>query len=670
MTWKTADTNGGSKLPHTAALLPQAIRSYYVAAIGLLAVCLFVLGFGRLAQAQSPAYIERPTVLLKLGYQHKDEQRVTAGGQEQEEVTTTLRERLEVYTGGWIYHPGLLNYRLGLQPEWRQENQEEQITGVEQDTDTTFLGYFIDSTFLQYRPYTVKFYSGRSRNEFDSTLAPSHITETELTRLSLLLKHKLLPTTLTYERNKTDFENFFSSTYLSDIYRIETNHENDRSRSQFRAELLKQEREVNESRTELDRRLVSFINAFDFTENWRLSSYLYWSDSDSDFIDQEIITWSERLNVDHRKNLRSEYRFRWDQRDQEDFESDRYYLFGGLTHDWRDRLTTDLNASMDQNTFTGGEINFYQTNLDFHYRRPIPGGTWTLTNGYGYRYEDNNVEADTIRIIGEPYVVESDNFLNNINILDSTIEVRDENQVLLTLGPDYNIVEVGDLVAIIPGASDAIELGSQVFVTYEYLPQLPFTSGTGMFRLGTELNFWQRWRLYYNFFRAKENLMSGVKPTDLQDDTIHRLGTEYKWQWTTTTLEYEDRDTTVSPLTRWRFRERLAFHIQPRMSLSLTGQYQETDLVENDDLLKSLYFSGLFRWQLRRRTDFDVNAYWRRIEGNFQNTRSNGIVSRLTWRYGDWLAIARAEWLDEEDEFIGQSRERQLVRFDIERRFW
>ncbi len=71
-----------------------------------------------------------------------------------------FREQMGVKTSGWLYHPAMLDFRIGLQPEW---NQVIERHGDEKSKSASLYltGYDFDAVFLRRRPVTFSFFAQR-----------------------------------------------------------------------------------------------------------------------------------------------------------------------------------------------------------------------------------------------------------------------------------------------------------------------------------------------------------------------------------------------------------------------------------------------------------------------------------------------------------------------------
>ena len=176
-------------------------------------------------------------------------------------------------------------------------------------------------------------------------------------------------------------------------------------------------------------------------------------------------------------------------------------------------------------------------------------------------------------------------------------------------------------------------------------------------------------RLHYNFSRIKEDLISGTRPSDLSNDRIQRVGANLHWRWSSTTADYELRDTVRTPLERVRFQQTFAFRVTRSLSFGLSAAYAETDFKEDGSDTRTVGFAGNLRWNLGRWGQFEVDAYSRDIDGESQETESDGLISMWSVRYGDWNGYVRYEKIDETDSLTAQDRDRRLVTVHIARLF-
>jgi hypothetical protein len=623
------------------------------------------------AAADVDYLIERPIVTMNLEYQDKEENRSGPSVDTRNEQTTSFWQRLEVQSRGWFYHPDLLLFSFGLEPLWKQQDTAASDS-FSRDDDDTFLGYYLDAQVLRQKRHSFKLFLRQSRNEFNSTLSPDNITETDIARAVWLINSKLLPTTVTLESNDTNFSDFFSTRDNSDILRLETKHRSEKHQFNFLSEYVDQFRQIDVQSFDIDRFMTNINSNYSFSDQTRLTSTIFSLNSDSELSDSKSFLWSERLMLQHRPNLRSEYTARFDSRENDNFRSETRYLSGALEHQLYENLTTRIELYSSNDDFDNGEIDIGEADLDLRYVREIPIGMLSITGGYAYRIEDNNIDAESSQVLNEPHTLSgtSPEFLSRSRIDPNSVIVSDATKAVTYVeGIDYVLSIVGDSVGIERSIFGGIADGETVLVDYIFATQAPFEADRRAGRVGVNLNLWRTLRLYYNFNRIEESLISGTRPTDLSDDRITRAGASLRWRWSTTTADYEMRDTVRTPLTRKRLQQSFAFRMNRSLSFGVSASYSETDFREIGSDSRSIGFSGNLRWNMGRWGRFEIDAFSRDIDGESQKTRSNGLISMWSIRYGDWSGFVRFEDLDESDDLTIQTRDRRLITIHVSRIF-
>jgi hypothetical protein len=615
--------------------------------------------------------VERPVIKLSLEYQKKDETRSAPDIGLRSEQTDTFWQRLELESRGWLYHPDLLLFSFGLEPQWKQQDTAASDAFFRSDNDN-FLGYFLDAHVLRQKSHSFKLFLRQSRNEFNSTLSPDNVSETDIARTVWIIKNKLFPTTVTVEKNDTNFDDFFSSRDDSNIFRIESKYVSDKHQLNLLSEYVDQLREIDVQRIDSKRSLLNMNSHYMFSDSTRLTSTIFSLDSQSDVSDSRSFLWSERLMLQHRPKLRSEYNARFDSRKNNNFHSDTQFLSGALEHQLYENLTTRIDLYTSRDDFDNGEIDVSEADLDLRYRRMIPVGMLAITGGYAYRVEDNNIDATSSQILNESHVLvgTAQEFLAKSNIDVSSVIVTDITKTTIYVqGIDYFLGVVGESVVIERGLFGGISDGETVLVDYVFATQSPFKSDRRSARFGINLDLWQILQLHYNFSRVKEDLISGIRPSDLADDRIQRVGASLRWRWSTTTAEYERRETIRTPLTRRLIQQAFVFRMSRAMSFGASASYSETDFKDTGSDTQTVGIAGNLRWDMGRWGRFEVEAFSRDIDGESQQIKSSGLISRWSVRYGDWSGFVRYEDIDEMDDLTLQFRDRRLVTVHISRTF-
>lgn len=624
------------------------------------------------AGAEQYFSLEWPDVVVESIVEYEDEDRITRGS-EFEEKTWTFAEEAEISTRGWVYHPALMIFSLDLTPRFRHQTTDTTGSVAAREDDTIFFGYAFDTTIFQFKPYTLDLSSSRSRSEFDSALSPDSVTETALDRGQLRLRYEPLPTTFTVERRETDFEGFNTFTDTTLRANATSRHESDESDTRLEIEYSEQGRKSQFSSFDTQRTLANASNLYKFGDRVRLWSNARAIQTTSDTRDTINLSLSENLDWEIESNLKNNSRLVVSHHEDDEFFSRTVTGSNILTHRLYENLTTAFSTKASRKDFTNGSGNSYGGALDFSYRRRIPWGYVTLTNGYGAELEDDRTNAAFRDVRDESLSLQGTNlvFLSNEDIDVDTIVVTDlTGLIVFAEGVDYVVAQFGDSVAIQrAGVGSSIPDNSSVLVDYRFQSQGPVKFWTARTHVGGRLDLWNSLRLFYNRTNTEDRLISGTPSGELADDTIQRAGAELTWRWSRTEFEWEDRDTTRAPLTRIRFTEALSFQPWRQLSLGLGASYAETTLKETDDESREYGASATARWQPFRHGQFLVRAFSRQTRGDIQETDDIGLDARFRWRYGLWSGTLSYILEREEDLRDDQKRNRQLVLVTVKRKF-
>ncbi len=396
-------------------------------------------------------------------------------------------------------------------------------------------------------------------------------------------------------------------------------------------------------------------------------------DSQSSEVDSSAYFFVERLLVEHRPNLRSDHELRFDLRENAGSDSSTTQFSTSLQHLLYENLTTTAAAQVSRDDFENGQIDVAEVSLDLRYTRRIPIGRINANSGYRYRFENNDFDSrlgfrtdEVVNVSGFDALL-----LAEINIDVNTIVVTDATaSIVYVEGLDYVITTIGNSVAIEPTLLGGIVDAQQLLVDYNFTTQSPFKTDRNQVFFGTSLDLWRVLRVFYNINSSKENLRSGLRPSDLVDDTIQRYGATLRYRWSTTRVEVEDRDTVRAPLERFRASESLFFQTTDRMSLGLAASYTDTNFKEEDGSdTTSVDLSANFRWNMGAWGRIETRAFSKEVDGDSQQTEYRGLVGLWGWRYGDWTGSVRYETIDETDDLTFQSRNRDVFTVNIMRLF-
>lgn len=616
-----------------------------------------------------PFLISRPVTTAFFSYSDEHEDRSGPFVNLTKE-THTAKQKLDIKTKGWIYHPALMIFTLGLRPEFKQQTLEADTEYGSED-DTNFLGYSLDTSILQYKPYTLNLFAQKSRSDIARSLAADSATESSTYRANLLLKYQPFPTGITVERRNTLTNDLFRTQERSDSVRIDSRHKTERSKSTLLYENSSQDRSIDDFSYTNERDTLTLSNLFKVSDKSNLNTLFLYNDNSSQLFENTTTTLSSNLSVDHRENLSTYYNVRIEDRDEQGFHYHTKTVSARLSHLLYENLRTTLGANASNSDLTGGEVDRYGANLNFQYSRRIPWGVLSLNYGYTHNIEDDKRVEVFSELSNEPITLNSTvpEFLNNTNVDNASIVVTDTTGgIIYVEGVDYIVTTIGTSVIITRTLFGGIGDGQQVLVNYRFIPEPPAKTSHVTNTYGGRLKLWKNLTLFYQRTHVKEKHLSGTPPSELTDDTITRTGGQFVWKWSTTRVEWEDRDTKRTPYQRLTVVESLHFRPQRNLSFGVSASYNELKLKDTGEVSKGEGSNANLRWNIGTGS-FSINAYTQKNKGVSQRSTNTGLISVYQWRFGAWNPSLRYSYINETNDISGDTRKRNALYFQIQRQF-
>lgn len=635
------------------AVLPQAVQAAYR---------------GRLY------YMDRPKLGLDLSYRLDSEERSSPFNKTKLE-THVLSERIELETEGWVYHPAMALYTLSLAPEFRQ-TRERPEPGRDNDQDSTLLDYGIDVTLLPYKPYTLDLYARRQNTELTSSLAPVTEVDSESYGGSLKLKYKVLPTILSYDHSIIDQTGFYESHEVRDEARLNMRHDRQSNDTQANLSYQKVDRTASGQTTNTESLFGSLFNSYRILPDNRmvLNSLASYRETDTNLIESSGVLVSETLNWRHSKRLSSNYNLQYSKDEFAGQSLDQTMASAGLSHFLYENLTT--SASVDAGSSSRGE-DYYGGNVNFDYQRRIPWGMVYANMGHNYRVTTRSEGGLPTPVLAERHPIGRGllTVLNNLNVDRSypVIVTNADGSITYDEGLDYTLVTVGmeTRIEAVPFGRLDVLVPITIAVTYTYQSNPPYDDALYTQTYGIGLHLWSAWRINYRYSHSKQDLLDGIPPPVLNEDTTHSADTELVWKWSTTRALFEDSErNSGASMRRWRVEETVTFQPWARTFLSASAYYGETEQKDNDARDTFHGLRGELQWMPTSRSRYKLEALYAVMEGTSVDTIDQGVAATWEWSLGIWKADASYRFLNQEDRNIGQTRDRHTVFVSIRRSLW
>jgi hypothetical protein len=616
-------------------------------------------------------FIERPQLALDLSYNFESEER-EGPFIATKNTSHAWKERVDLQTAGWGYHPAFLTYTVGLSPEWEQLIEKPE-PGSRRASDSFLLGYSLDLTFFPYKPVTLTLFGRRRRTELTSSLATRSETGSDTYGATLMLKNRTLPTTLAYVHTTANQTGFFDSEESRDEFRLQTRHEEKSNDTNLNAAYTAQDRTTPGTRTRTENFSGGAQNIYRITPDRRmlLNSGLTHRWSESDLHRSSGVSLSESLGWRHSKDFSTNYQLTHSSDSSGNTRVDTTSASAGLSHRLYENLAT--SASGRGSRTSRGE-NIYGGNLDFGYQRRIPWGMLYAGTEHDYTVTTRSVGAEFLPVIDEAHVLRTGDvtLLGNRNVeLSSIVVTSADRSVVYLPDTDYRIEVLGTSVRISRTPFGAIADGQTVLVNYTYLSNPAFDDATYARSYGVGLYLWSTWRISYRYSRSEQDFLSGIPPDILNETTTQVMDTDLAWRWTATRMTWEDTDSTTGvSLTRWRASENLSFRPVDDVSFGLSGYYGETTLKETNGGETFFGFGSELQWRSSTWSKMSIESSYAKTDGTSNQTVDRAAAARLEWFYGIWSGEFSYRFLNEEDRTSDQSRNRHSAYAAIKRRLY
>jgi hypothetical protein len=622
--------------------------------------------------------VARPRLGLGLSYDFEEERRGEPGSQTRD-TSNEFRQRLELETNGWIYHPALCKYSLRFVPEWIQTLREADPG--ENSTDTSFQPlYAIDAFFLEPKPYTLHGFAERREIRLRSAFSQVSDTTIDTYGGDLRLKYQVLPTFFKYTHTDTDQSGFFESNGNRDDFQLSSSHAASNSSTNLSALYTDNEQTNNGATTKVKTVDGNLGNEYNFVVDRTkklLSSLSYrWSEttlSDGSSSDASFFQIRENLFWRYTPKLYTDYLLSYQKSDTDGFDRDTTTLRARMQHLLYENLTTTAEVGAILNDTSAGRENIYDTGLNLIYQRAIPWGNVTLNADFDYVFTDRSgFDESVIQVNDEPHVLTTGvvTLLDNENVSTNTIVVTDvTGTIVYSVNVDYTIAQVGNFTRISRTTVGAIANGQTVLVDYQYTSDPTFDDTIFNQAYGIQFYLWNALTLAYRFRNANQHIVSGPHPDNPIDDTAHTAEIRLNLGWSDTRLNFEDTDRSSGiSTTTWVASQ--TFRLRPvrRFFADVTGSYGMTDFKDTHQTQDQYGLSGRLFWTPTGWCRFRAEGFWNKISGDVQHTTDSSLSAGVEFSYRIWSGGIFYYFDDSKVEQA--SRKRQAVRVEILRILW
>lgn len=604
------------------------------------------------------------------------------GTQEFRWSDTFFKEKLTLFSTGYVYHPRFLLYRASVTGLVSQERYDTSLVPAEEWRPDDGFEYDFNLHFLREHPYNLTLYARRYEPLFterfagrDNSIATSNGADFRYRRKPYFFHALYSDDTLqsgalksTVERLGVDgeyYKQFQGADHLSVTATFKP--------SRF-------ERSTGLEGTNREASLGNLLAFGRYRLESNLSSNLFeQEDLRSRRFESEQFIWRERLDVQLPAGFRGELAYRHQKGENRfpDASAGEARVISNLTrnlhallsHQLFESLTSSYRFSRNEQDSAAGESVATGHQLAFAYDKTIPGGRLLLGANFGASDIDSFGQGD---IVDEPHpgtAVPGTFTLAEANVEPASIVVYARSPVspfetvALQQGLHFVVEALGNTLEI-----QILSLPPEFPVPGSYDFFASYSLAAGTFSLKTRSQglsasvqlFDELLTPYVSYSKVEARVESGLYPGAVPDSTTTTAGLLFRWRALRARGEYREVEWEVSPYSLWlgelqytgaltrstRFHGTLS-HRRWEFPEGRSGSAAALGLpeIQTTDMVAADLQQKLFR----RRLLLSVGGSYSESQSSF-DSRSHSLNASLSWKLGRTDFSAGATIYDTEAE--------------------
>ena len=495
-------------------------------------------------------------------------------------------------TSGSIYHPNLLTFDLDGDLGWGWDRSTSTSSGTSQtQKGSQFVNrYLTQVNLLETKPYNASFFAAGDHTHEDYGSFDSFTVDSSRYggRVNWDNSTFSLNTDFGY-RNESN-SGFTGTSEISETYfnfvgiqkrpsglTTLTYHIN-----QFDNTLNSSNSPSSTTSTSLNQS-VGLSDSESFGQRKQINATTGVSYSQAEFTGQrlEAVNANENISINHNPKLDSYLMMNFGTYQLDPATANNFQGSYTVRHQLFDSLVTspDVHGSYQENSSTSSSstTSRYGPGLAVNYTKRLQ--SWarlTVGSANVADHVDENSTGSTATVIAEPHVLsvsQTPVFLNQPNVIASSIQVITTGGILLTEGPDYQTIPSGNLTRIqltVPVSALVAPLlvngNLPVLVNYQSdsLNNASYEQFTSNNQI--RLDMFGKYGVYGRWNWSGNNAPPGTVVESLTDLVG---GADYYWNWFRAGAEYEDYNSNFSQYQAVRAYQNCNFHLDDRSTLSL-----------------------------------------------------------------------------------------------------
>jgi hypothetical protein len=428
----------------------------------------------------------------------------------------TFEERIRIGSGGYVLHPGILNFSAEFSPFFSQDFFEGE--GDNRKNNTRSFDYFGNMGILQSKTISMDVQGTRSTGVTTENIGNRREFQTDTFRVGTTFTNSYLPMGASYSKRtleQTEISgpnpNAFDTDEVEDILSFwGRNSKLNLSLDRTWFEDQEEDRRLTTDKGRLFHRLL----------RWGKGSSLDYDidyENRNGFLPVRRVITNERLHLQHTKNLYSTYSHNYTSQSREN-ETKSHSGDFSLNHLLYQNLNTRLNLAGYSADSEAEQTLSYGGGLSLSYTKKLPWkGRFRVGVGGGYRIDDIESQAALSEVIGEEHLVNvTRTFTLDQRFVDlsSVVVTNSAGTIVYIEGQDYDLEQVGSVTQVNVLIGGRINVGEILSVDYRFetLPSRKFA--TTSYNYETAVDFgWVS--LYHRMSESDQDLLSGQSGTPL-----------------------------------------------------------------------------------------------------------------------------------------------------------
>ncbi len=581
-------------------------------------------------------------------FNEMEERERQGGGASFDSEELEFSEILELNLDGYVYHPNLLNFQVGVLTEYLQESFSGTNVTVDR-RDSLNLGGDFRLTLLEQLPYTLSLFGNRRESDVGSAFGEDYTLTTSSLGGRFIFTKGPLPFSVSYAHSSRKASDpTLALGEVRDDVRARTSYTlGDRSKGSMAYEWSKQR--GDRSGTQLTSQEFKLDNTtlMGPDDRVRLRSAFHLRDQ-TGLSETTNLSVRENLSWRIKDNLTSMYALGFDQTETFSMTTTDWSGQASVVHRLFDSLVTSAQAFGNFVETDASEQTIYGGRLTETYTKRLQNwGRLVASLSGGVRMEE--------RQDGPLSSSEAATTSNPASVLDD----RDTSPWTAFAGTP--------LAGLDPLAGGIVDLAA----TRANGNGAESTLLTTTLNFSPRLELWQWLTLYGRYELNEQELLSGATATRLESRKLYEVGGEVRWRFLQAEIEYENIDSVFSPVETISETVSLSRLFFRKWQTQLRGSHRNSTFSETAEQLEAWNLGASLGARVTTRSDLSIEAEYRNQEWEGRSSDNDlegySVRAGYSWRYRNLEVEAKATLSHLKQR--GQVEDRRELELSVTRTF-